>query len=322
MNSKNELTKLPIVGVSACLVGQPVRFDGGHKHDRFITSSLSGHMDLVALCPEMAIGLGVPRPSIQLRMKDNEVRLVVSKEPDTDLTEKMNNYAGEKLPELSHLDGFIFKKGSPSCGVFRVPVVINEEGFRNYDATGLFAKAFMQRHPLIPVEEEGRLNDAALRENFFERVFAYRRWKALESADNSVQGFIEFHSRHKLMLMARGSSYYQELGRMVAGTTAVDLLQHRAAYIKRFMEVMKLIAPPGRHVNVLQHIQGYLKQVLSSEDKQELLSVYEAYRQKQLPLITPITLLRHHLRVNPQSYISQQHYLRPCPEELALRSVH
>ncbi|MDH5426111.1 MAG: DUF523 and DUF1722 domain-containing protein [Gammaproteobacteria bacterium] len=321
MNKQNELTELPLVGVSACLAGQPVRFDGGHKHDRFITSSLSEHMKLLPLCPEMAIGLGVPRPSIQLRMKDDEVRLVVSKDPDTDLTEKMNNYAAEKLSELSHLDGFIFKKGSPSCGVFRVPVVVNEEGFRNYDATGVFAKAFMERYPLIPVEEEGRLNDAALRENFFERLFAYRRWKALEKGANNVQRFIEFHSRHKLMLMARGSSYYQELGRMVAGTTATDLLQRRAAYIKRFMEVMKLMTPPGRHVNVLQHIQGYLKKVLSREDKQELLSVYEAYRQKQLPLITPITLLRHHLRVNPQSYIGQQYYLQPFPEKLALRSV-
>lgn len=309
------------VGVSACLMGDSVRFDSGHKKNNFIVSSLDQYFNFTKVCPEVGAGFGIPRPAMQLRKKDGSVELVISKKPDQLVTEPLMKFTHQKLEELSDLDGFIFKKGSPSCGVFRVPVVINEQGHKDRNETGLFAKAFMQRYPLIPVEEEGRLNDAALCENFFERVFAYKRWKAIENPEKNVSAFIEFHSRHKLMLMARGSSYYQELGRMVAGTTTADLEQRRDAYIHRFMEVMAMSSKPGRHVNVLQHILGYLKEVLTKEDKKELLSVFEAYRQRQLPLITAVTLLRHHLRVHPQEYINKQHYLNPFPESLALRSV-
>ncbi len=316
----SQLTKRPVIGVSACLVGRPVRFDGGHKQNHFINSILSQHMDLEPMCPEMGMGLTVPRPTIQLRQQESEVRLVHSKDPDKDLTEQMQGYVKARLDSLSQLDGFIFKKDSPSCGVFRVPVVINDDGYRERNGTGLFAKAFVERYPLIPVEEEGRLNDATLCENFFERVYAWRRWKEIVDADRNVQGLIEFHARHKLMLMARGSHYYQELGRIVAGTSLKDLAQRRQHYIERFMEVMKLTTHRGRQVNVLQHIMGYLKQALSREDKQELLSVFEAYRQRQIPLITPLTLLQHYLRIHPQPYINQQHYLAPFPEQLALRS--
>lgn len=308
------------IGVSACLMGNPVRFDGGHKNDWFITKILANHVQFKMVCPEVEAGFSTPRPAMQLRQKDTGVRLILSLDATFDVTEKMNRYARAKVEQLGELDGFIFKKNSPSCGVFQVPVVINEDGYRKKQGTGLFAQAFTERYPLIPVEEEGRLNDPGLRENFFERVYAYQRWKAIADADNNVDGFIKFHSRHKLMLMARGSSYYQELGRMVSGTTRSDLAQRRHAYINRFMDVMAMKTTPGRQVNVLQHILGYLKQVLSSDDKQELLGVFEAYRKKQLPLITPITLLRHHLRVHPQSYINQQHYLEPYPEQLAIRS--
>lgn len=314
------LTERPVVGVSACLLGQPVRFDGGHKQNRFIISTLSQYMDFKPLCPEVGMGLAVPRPTLQLRRQEAEIRLVHSKDPGNDLTGQMQNYAEVTLNSLSQLDGFIFKKDSPSCGVFRVPVVINKDGYRERDGMGLFAKAFVERYPLIPVEEEGRLNDAALCENFFERVYAWRRWKAIVDADRNVKGLIEFHARHKFMLMARGSHYYQELGRIVAGVTIKDLAHRRQLYIERFMEVMKLTTHRGRQVNVLQHIMGYLKQVLSSDDKQELLSVFEAYRLRQIPLITPLTLLRHHLRIYPQPYVNQQHYLAPFPEQLALRS--
>jgi len=309
------------VGVSACLMGDSVRFDSGHKKNGFIVSSLSEHFNFTKVCPEVGAGFGIPRPAMQLRHINGTVELVVSKKPDQVVTDQLMSFTNEKLDELSELDGFIFKKGSPSCGVFRVPVVINEQGHKDRNESGLFAKPFMQRFPLIPVEEEGRLNDAALCENFFERVYAYRRWTQIDNAENNVSGFIEFHSRHKLMLMARGSSYYQELGRMVAGTTQADLAQRRQAYIHRFMQVMAMTSKPGRHVNVLQHILGYLKEVLTKDDKKELLSVFEAYRQRQLPLITAVTLLRHHLRVHPQEYISKQHYLKPFPETLALRSV-
>lgn len=310
----------PKLGVSACLLGKPVRFDGGHKKNNFILNQLSQYMDFVSSCPEAEAGFGTPRPTMQLRQEDNGVRLVFSKDPTNDITDRMKQFSLEKVQALSELDGFIFKKDSPSCGVFRVPVVVHKSGMRNREGIGLFAEAFMQQHPLIPVEEEGRLNDSALCENFFERVYAYKRWKMIESPETNVQGLIEFHARHKLMLMARSSEYYRELGRMVAGTTQKDLAERREKYIHRFMQVMKLIAQRGRQVNVLQHIMGYLKHSLSRSDKQELLNVFEAYRHKQVPLITPVTLLKHHLRVNPQDYVTEQHYLKPFPEELALRS--
>jgi len=322
MRSTVEVNKSsrPLLGVSACLLGKQVRFDGGHKKNDFILSSLANYINFESVCPEMEAGFGMPRPTMQLRKQGGEIRLVFSKHPENDVTDQLINYSADKVNKLEHLDGFIFKKDSPSCGAFRVPMVIHKDGFKNREGIGVFAKYFMQQHPLIPVEDEGRLNDAALCENFFERVYAYRRWKQISNPDKNVQGLIEFHTRHKLMLMARGSHYYQELGRLVAGTTINDLAGNREKYIQRFMQVMKITSHRGRQVNVLQHIMGYLKQAISSEDKQELLSVFEAYRQRQLPLITPLTLLRHHLRVHPQNYISEQHYLEPFPEQLAFRS--
>ena len=308
----------PRLGISACLLGMPVRFDGGHKQDNFIQTSLASHIECVPVCPEVEAGFAIPRPTMQLRLQGKDIRIVMSKGEHEDVTHKMSDFASKKMNELSRLDGFIFKKNSPSCGVFRVPVVINKHGYREKTGTGIFAKAFMERYPLIPVEEEGRLKDAGIRENFIERVFAYQRWKKI---DDSVNGLIGFHARHKLMLMARGSHYYQELGRLVAETTANEFSQRRDMYIRRFMEVMTVIPSNGKQVNVLQHILGYLKKVLSHEDKKELLEVFEAYRQQQLPLITPVTMLRHYLRLYPQPYIEKQHYLKPFPEQLALRSV-
>jgi len=308
----------PRLGISACLLGLPVRFDGGHKQNNFIQASLASHIELVSICPEVEAGFAIPRPTMQLRLRGEDIRLVMSKGEHEDVTGIMNDYASKKMNDLSQLDGFIFKKNSPSCGVFRVPVVINTHGYREKTGRGLFAQAFMQRYPLVPVEEEGRLNDAGIRENFIERVFSYQRWKGV---DDSLHGLIGFHSRHKLMLMARGSHYYQELGRFVAETTAKNLSQRRDMYIHRFMEIMKVIPSNGKQTNVLLHILGYLKKVLSREDKKELLDVFEAYRQKQLPLITAVTMLRHYLRLYPQPYIEQQHYLKPFPEQLALRSV-
>lgn len=320
LNSLANENAKPRLGVSACLMGMKVRFDGGHMQDTFLQDSLAKYVDYVSVCPEVGAGFATPRPAMQLRLSGKSINLVMSKDPNQDMTEQMQTYTEAKIATLGELDGFIFKKNSPSCGVFRVPVVINDDGYRERNGRGLFAEAFMKRFPLIPVEEEGRLNDPALCENFIERVYAYRRWKKIENAERNVKALIEFHSRHKLMLMARGSHYYQELGRLVAGTTLADLAQKREAYINRFMQVMALIAPRGRQVNVLQHIMGYLKQAISSEDKQELLNVFDAYRKSQLPLITPLTLLRHHLRVHPQPYIGEQHYLAPFPEQLALRS--
>lgn len=307
----------PIIGVSACLLGQKVRFDGGHKQDRYLVDELSKHVVFEPICPEMALGLGTPRPALQLREGELGIRMVVSRSPDKDLTDQMAQYAQRRAEALADLDGLIVKKGSPSCGMERVPVVVNEQGYRSRHGVGLFTATFKQRWPLIPVEEEGRLNDLALRENFFERVFAYRRWKQIAPSD--IKGFIEFHSRHKLMLMARGHHLYRELGRMVAGVTRANLTERRTRYIHRFMDIMAMKSARGSHVNVMQHIMGYIKQQLDPTEKAELLALFEGYRQQQHPLTTPLVMLRYHLRNKAHNYISDQHYLAPYPEVLAKR---
>ena len=312
----------PTLGVSACLIGQKVRYDGGHKHQRFFTETLSDHFEFKAICPEVDIGLGIPRPTIQLRqVNDTQIQLVNPREDGSDLTHKMRSYADQRVSDLGGLCGYLFKKDSPSCGMERVPVVINDSGHKVKQGVGIFAQTFMDRWPLIPTEEEGRLNDALIRENFFERVYALQRWRQIENPETNVEGFINFHARHKLMLMARGgSALYQTLGRLVAGTTRETLLQNRQQYIASFMELMAIKATRGRHVNVMQHIMGYFKNKLDADSKQELLALFDQYRAQEIPLVTPVTLLRHHLRLEPDTYLMQQHYLKPFPESLALRS--
>jgi uncharacterized protein YbbK (DUF523 family) len=211
----------PALGVSACLLGHAVRFDGGHKWQRFISEILARHFELQPVCPEVDLGLAVPRPAIQLRRDpvSGAVRLINPRQAGRDLTGNIQDYAASRVAGLGKLAGYIFKKGSPSCGMERVPVVINDSGHRLKEGVGLFAQTFMARWPLVPVEEERCLNDPAIRENFFERVFALQRWREIEEPARNLSGFIDFHTHHKLLLMARGTTYYRELGQLVAGTT-------------------------------------------------------------------------------------------------------
>ncbi len=311
------MSNKPVIGASSCLLGNEVRFDGGHKRDRFITDMLAKHMAIKPVCPEIAIGLGTPRPAIRLQSINGEARLVMSKDNDTDLTDTMQAYADKTLEQFAGLDGFIFKKGSPSCGAWRVPVVVHKDGHKRNDGTGVFAHAFMQRFPWIPVEEEGRLNDEALRQNFIERVYALHRWHNIDNPDTNMQAFIEFHASHKLMLMARSPADYQRLGQFVAQTSQKTLKVRRQEYLLLFMEAMRKHNSRGKHINVLMHIMGYLKEHLNSDDKAELLAHFEAYRKNQLPWISLVVLLKHHLRKHPAPYIDQQHYLKPCPDDIA-----
>ena len=310
----------PVIGASSCLIGNPVRFDGGHKRHSFVADTLAELMKIKTICPEMGMGLTTPRPAIRLQNVNGDTRLVMSRDHETDLTDQMNEYAQAVLDRFENLDGFIFKKGSPSCGAWRVPVVVHHEGHRRHDGTGLFAQAFMQRFPWIPVEEEGRLNDAKLRTNFIERVYALRRWHNIDDPDTNLNAFVEFHARHKLMLMARSQVGYQKLGQWVANTTHKNLKQRRQYYINEFMNVMKTPMTQGKHVNVLMHIMGYLKKKLSSAEKQELLNHFESYRNNRLPLVTLLVLLQHHLQDHPTGYIHKQYYLMPCPSELSLNT--
>ncbi len=309
----------PRIAVSACLLGLPVRFDGGHKQDRFIHDTLSKVAELTPLCPEQLAGMPTPRPTIQLRDTPAGVRLVQSNDPGIDHTDRMREVAEAQARRLDgQIAGLIVQRKSPSCGMERVPVSRGKGLPAVRTGVGMFVRHFAERCPLVPIEEEGRLNDPVLRENFLERVYALDRW--LHTAPEDVSAFIAFHASHKLNLLARGTDAYRTLGRIVAGVTRDTLAERRAAYIPRFMQTLGRKVTRGRHINVMQHVMGYFKQQLSPQDKAELLAVFESYRREETPLSTPLVLISHHLRQYPNDYLGSQHYLQPYPGELALRA--
>lgn len=312
----NASTRKPQIGVSACLMGQPVRFDGGHKRFRFVLEECVEHFDLHPVCPEAELGLGIPRPVIQLRKFDNETRLVYSKNPHIELSQPMREFSHMRIEQLEQLDGFIFKKDSPSCGMERVPVFDNKTGMRQRDGVGIFAETFKTLHPDVPTEEEGRLNDKNIRENFLERVYAHYRWRQIENADANFAGFREYHKNYKLILMAKNAVVYRQLGQLVASVNKHNLVKIRQQYFRKFMQAMAVIPSRGQHVNVLMHILGYLKDKLDSRDKAELLTWFESYRQQQVGRVTPLVLLKHHFVHHPNNYIAEQYYFSPFPAEL------
>jgi uncharacterized protein YbgA (DUF1722 family)/uncharacterized protein YbbK (DUF523 family) len=309
------------LGISTCLLGEPVRYDGGHKLDQFLVDTLGKFVEWVPVCPEVEMGLSVPRESMRL-MGDPDAPRLIAPRSSIDYTDRMIAWARERLEQLATLGlcGFVFKKDSPSSGLFRVRVY-DEHSSASRTGSGIFAREVMKRFPLLPLEEEGRLNDMPLRENFIERVFACYRWTRLLEQDPTPGGLVRFHTAHKLTLMAHSPKHYQELGRLVAQAGALPWDELGATYGVRFMEGLALLGTPRKHVNVLQHLMGYLKDRLSSEDKQELLGLIEDYRQELLPLIVPMTLLQHHLQRHPvPDWVHQQVYLSPYPKELMLRN--
>ena len=307
------------VGVSSCLLGQAVRYDGGHKHDRYLTEVLGRYFRYVPCCPEALAGLGVPRPPIRLTGDPDAPRAVRVADASVDVTDALLAVAREAAPGMGALRGYIFKRGSPSCGMERVKVY-DAPGKSPRMGRGLFARAVMQAHPLLPCEEEGRLNDASLRESFVERVFAYDRWlRAM--ADGFTPGrLVEFHTRHKLLLLSHSEVHYRAAGRLVADAGRRDRTQLLRAYLSGFMEGMRRRATRRRHANVLQHLAGYLKRSLDSCDRQALAAIIDEYRTGAIPLVVPIRFLRHHFRRAPESYVEMQHYLAPCPDDLGLRN--
>ena len=313
----------PIVrlGISTCLLGQPVRYDGGHKLDRFLVETLGKYVEWVPVCPEVEIGLGVPRETVRLVGDPSAPRLIAPKS-GADYTERMRAWAQERLGQLSAegLCGFVFKKDSPSSGLFRVRVY-DERGNPSRTGTGIFPREVMRRFPLLPLEEEGRLNDMPLRENFIERIFAYYRWTEMLKNDPTPGGLVRFHTAHKLTLMAHSPKHYTEMGRLVAKAGSIPWEELSTTYGALFMEGLALLGTRRKHVNVLQHLMGYLKKDLPGEDKQELLALIEDYRNELVPLVVPMTLLKHHLRRNPvPEWVWQQVYLNPYPKELMLRN--
>ena len=313
-------TDAPIrIGVSSCLLGEHVRFDGGHKRDPFLVETFGRYVEWVRVCPEVEAGLGVPRESMRLRKFEDELRLVTTK-TGIDHTAAMNRYAARRVAGLAahELCGYVLKKNSPSCGMERVKIY----GCSGPVASGrgLFAEALLQAFPHLPVEEEGRLNDPRLRENFVERVFAYHRLRSLFGGRWTIGRLVAFHTAHKLQLMAHSPRVYSELGRMVAGAKGLARQALRASYEAQFMSALEVMATPKRHVNVLQHILGYFTDRLDSAARHELVDLIADYGRGILPLVVPLTLVRHYVRQFAIAYLQAQTYLEPHPKELMLRN--
>ena len=309
-----------VIGVSACLLGKEVRFDGGHKRSRFITDSLAGHFEFSAFCPEVAIGMGTPRQPIRLTGDTSNPEAVGVKTPELNVSQPLRAYGKKVSGDIHDLCGFIFKKDSPSCGMQRVKVY-NEKGMPERSGTGLFAREIMNAHPLLPVEDEGRLNDADLRENFVTRVYVFARWKALIDNGISKSGLIRFHTRHKYLLMSHSNEMYRELGQMLSDLNRASLDEIADSYISRLMQTLSVPATRKRHTNVLQHLLGYLKNSLDSAHRMDLDRTIDAYRSGEFPLVVPIRMLQHHFSMHPHPYISEQVYLDPHPQNLKLRNT-
>lgn len=309
------------VGISSCLLGEPVRFDGNHKRNPFICEMLGQWFAWVPQCPEMAIGLGVPREAIHLRRIDGSLRVVGSRTPGLDVTDALRRQAEDVARRHPELDGYIFKKDSPSCGLERVRVYDGDGAGATRDGIGGYAAMLRRLFPHLPMEEEGRLADPRLRENFVQRVFVHHRWRRLCAAGLTAGALVAFHTTHKLQLMAHDVSAYRRLGRLVARAGQSDLGELAEEYFPALMSALSTPASVGRHVNVLQHIAGYFNHELGAGDRAELAELIEAYRAGLVPLIVPITLINHHLRRHPQAYVERQVYLEPYPPELKLRNV-
>lgn len=307
------------IGISTCLLGEKVRYDGGHKHDRFITQILGPFMEFVPVCPEVEAGFGIPREAFHLEGDIDHPRLITVK-THHDHTDRMVTWAQNRIRELESeaLCGFIFKSKSPSSGLFRVKVY-NRSGMPVQQGVGLFARAFTEHFPLLPVEEDGRLYDMPLRENFIERIFVYHRWQTIQTELNP-QSLIAFHTRHKLLIMAHSPEHYRLLGKLTASVTKSNLLEKSADYVKILMEGMRMKSTIKKNINVLQHVMGYFKKNLAADEKQEMLEIIDQYRNAFVPLIVPITLLNHYIRKYEQPYLKEQYYMNPHPLELQLRN--
>jgi uncharacterized protein YbgA (DUF1722 family)/uncharacterized protein YbbK (DUF523 family) len=307
------------LGVSSCLLGEHVRYDGGHKHDHYITDTLGRYFTFVPVCPEVGCGMPVPREAMRLEGDPASPRLVTGR-TRIDKTEQMLAFCRARVRELEEEDlcGFIFKKGSPSSGLYRVKVYGN--GMAARSGSGLFAAAIIRHFPLLPVEEEGRLNDPDIRENFIERLFGFRRWKDLLLDRPDLGRLVAFHTCHKLQIMAHSPQIYREMGTLVAHGKEMKGAELLQRYEELFMKALAMHATVKKNANVLMHIMGYFKRELSRAEKEELLGVISHYHDHLLPLIVPLTLLKHYVNKYEQHYLQQQLYLSPHPAELMLRN--
>ena len=310
------------IGVSQCLLGDEVRYDGGHKRNLFLLNTLSDYVTFTPVCPEVEIGMPTPREAIRLAGDASDPRLI-GIQSATDHTRDMRRWSTEKMAWLADraLDGYVFKKDSPSCGLFRVRVYDEKSGVPSRDGRGIYASTVVDAFPMLPVEEEGRLNDPPLRENFISRIFIYHRWKRFLAEDCSPGGLVTYHTAHKMSFLAHSPVHYRELGRIVSRAGVESLDEVLGEYAEVMTHCVQVLATPGKHTNVIMHLMGFIKNQIDGHDKAELLDVVDQMRNRILPLIVPITLLKHHLsRCETPDWVRAQVYLSPYPGELMLRN--
>lgn len=308
------------LGISACLLGEPVRHDGSHRLDRYVRDTLGLYFDYVPVCPEVECGLPVPREPMRL-VGDPESPRLITRQTGKDLTGLMQGWAREKLDALARLDlcGFIFKSNSPSSGMEHVRVY-SDKGVPRKIGRGIFAAAFLARFPLVPAEDEGRLHDPGIRENFIERVFTLKRWRETAAREKKTSRLVDFHARHKLLLMAHSPRHLSMLGKLVASADAISPDRLYREYENGLMEALKLKATVRKNTNVLEHMAGYFKKVLSGDEKAEVGELISRYHAGHVPLIVPVTLIAHYVRKYGQAYLKEQVYLNPHPIDLRLRN--
>lgn len=308
------------LGISACLLGENVRYDGGHRLDRFLTDTLGQFAEYIPVCPEVECGLGVPRESMRLVGDPASPHLITTR-TQVDHTERMVSWARRRVKEVEKEDlwGFIFKSGSPSSGMEGVKVY-TETGMPEKKGVGIFARIFMAHFPLTPVEEEGRLHDPLLRENFIERIFTLKRWREGAREKRGPGSLVKFHTGHKLLILSHSEKHYRTMGKLVAQSKTVPVKELYARYETLLMEALKLKSTVRKNTNVLHHMMGYFKKELTSDEEQELLDVIKQYHDGHIPLIAPLTLINHYVRKYRQPYLSKQVYLTPHPAELKLRN--
>ncbi|MET0946993.1 MAG: DUF523 and DUF1722 domain-containing protein [Pseudomonas sp.] len=311
----------PKLGISACLLGAEVRFNGGHKESQLCTRALTEYFEFVPACPEVAIGMGIPREPIRLVGDAENPQALGSVNRELNVTQALADYGVQMATELDDISGYIFMQKSPSCGLERVKVYRENGAPVDGGGRGIYAQAFCARHPNLPVEEDGRLNDPVLRENFITRVFAYAAWHELLKAGLTRRSLTEFHSRYKYQLMANDPVQYKALGKLLGDMGRSDPNDIAAQYFGDLMSALKKCATRRTHTNVLQHLTGYLKQTISAADKQEIQQLITQYHQGIVPLIVPLTLLKHHFRQHPDPYVALQVYMQPHPENLSLRNA-
>ena len=308
------------LGISTCLLGENVRYDGGHQLDHFLTETLGQYVEWIPVCPEVECGLGTPRESMRLEGPPESPRLVTTR-THVDHTDRMLKWADERVRRLEkeNLFGFIFKSRSPSSGMERVRVY-DEKGMPSMTGRGIFAGVIMDHFPLVPVEEDGRLRDPKIRENFIERLFALKRWREVVETSKHLRGLVDFHTRHKLLILSHSEKHYRMMGKMVAEGKKVSVKTLFMNYETALMDALKLKTTIKKNVNVLQHMMGYFKKELTADEKQELLEIIDRYRSGVIPLIVPVTLINHFVRKYREPYLEKQTYLNPHPISLQLRN--